>query len=202
MRILIATVRVPFVNGGAEIHADGLRRALVDAGHQAEIVKIPFKWYPPERMLDQMLACRLLDLSEAVGVPVDRLIALKFPAYLIPHPRKVIWMLHQHRQAYDLWQHPLNDLDKYANGADVRAAIQRADAELIPQARQVFANSQNVALRLRTYCGVDAHPLYHPPQEAGLFYTCAGGGFSVFSEPHQSIEKAGSGARSHGPDAF
>ena len=74
MRILIATVRVPFVNGGAEIHADGLCQALREAGHQAEIIAIPFKWYPPERILDQMLACRLLDLSETVGVAVDRLI--------------------------------------------------------------------------------------------------------------------------------
>ena len=170
LRILIATTRVPFVNGGAEIHAAGLRQALTDAGHQAEMVWIPFKWYPPERILDQMLACRLLDLSETVGVPVDRLIGLKFPAYLIPHPRKVIWLLHQHRQAYDLWQHPLNDLDKYPNGEEVRAAIQRADTELIPLARRVYANSQNVAARLRSYCGVDAAPLYHPPQDAGLYY--------------------------------
>jgi hypothetical protein len=69
LRILIATVRVPFVNGGAEIHAEGLCRALREAGHQAEIIAIPFKWYPPERILDQMLACRLLDLSETVGWP-------------------------------------------------------------------------------------------------------------------------------------
>jgi glycosyltransferase involved in cell wall biosynthesis len=171
LRILIATVRVPFVNGGAELHAEGLRRALADAGHQAEIVAMPFKWYPPERILDQMLACRLLDLSETVGVPVDRLIALKFPAYLIPHPRKVIWVLHQHRQAYDLWRNPLDDLSSYAHGADVRTAIHRADTELIPQARHVFANSQNVARRLKTYCGVDAAPLYHPPPDAGRFYT-------------------------------
>jgi glycosyltransferase involved in cell wall biosynthesis len=180
LRILIATVRVPFVNGGAELHAEGLRQALVDAGHQAEIVSMPFKWYPPERILDQMLACRLLDLSETVGVPVDRLIGLKFPAYLIPHPRKVIWVLHQHRQAYDLWQHPLNDLHLYANGAEVRAAIHRADTELIPQARQVFANSQNIALRMRTYCGLNAAPLYHPPRGAGHFYTCPAEDFLYF----------------------
>ncbi|HLY17768.1 MAG TPA: glycosyltransferase family 4 protein [Bryobacteraceae bacterium] len=180
MRILIATVKVPFVNGGAEIHAVELRQALIEAGHSAEIVAIPFKWYPPERILDQMLACRLLDLTETASVPVDRLIALKFPAYLIPHPRKVIWLLHQHRQAYDLWQHPLNDLDKYENGADVRAAIQRADTELIPLAAHVFANSRNVALRLRTSCGVEAHPLYHPPQEAGLFYHAPAEDFLYF----------------------
>lgn len=171
LRILIATVRVPFVNGGAEIHAEGLRRALVAAGHQAEIIAVPFKWYPPERIVDQMLACRLLDLSETVGIAVDRLIGLKFPAYLIPHPRKVIWLLHQHRQAYDLWHHPLNDLDQYQNGEEVRATIHRADTELIPQALRVFANSRNVAGRLRTFCGVEAAPLYHPPLDATLFYT-------------------------------
>jgi glycosyltransferase involved in cell wall biosynthesis len=171
LRILIATVSVPFVSGGAEVLAEGLYRALLDAGHQAEIVAIPFKWYPPERILDQMLACRLLDLSETVGIPVDRLIALKFPAYLTPHPRKVIWMLHQHRQAYDLWQHPLNDLHTFANGAEVRAAIHRADAELLPQARGIFTISRNVALRMHTYCGLNATTLYHPPRDAGSYYT-------------------------------
>jgi glycosyltransferase involved in cell wall biosynthesis len=164
-------VSVPFVTGGAEVLAAGLRRELVAAGHQAEIVAIPFKWYPPERILDQMLACRLLDLSEMFEVPVDRLIGLKFPAYLAPHPRKAIWMLHQHRQAYDLWQHPLNDLHNYANGAEVRAAIHRADTELLPQARGIFTISQNVATRLSTYCGLPATALYHPPQDAGSFYT-------------------------------
>ena len=180
LRILIATVRVPFVYGGAEVLAEGLCRALTEAGHRAEIVAIPFKWYPPERILDQMLACRLLDLDETVGVAVDRLIGLKFPAYLIPHPRKVIWMVHQHRQAYDLWQHPLNDLDRYANGADVRAAIQRADTELIAQAQGVFTISRNVALRMNRFCGLHATPLYHPPQMAGLFHTRAAEDFLYF----------------------
>lgn len=170
MRILIATVRVPFVRGGAEVLAEDLRQVLVAAGHHAEIVAIPFKAYPPERILDHMLACRLLDLSEVAGAPVDRLIGLKFPAYLIPHPRKVIWMLHQHRQAYDLWQHPLNDLQTYANGLDVRTAIHAADMKLLPQSRGLFTISCNVALRLKTYCGLNATPLYPPPRDAGRFY--------------------------------
>jgi len=180
MRILIATVKVPFVQGGAESYSAGLRQAFIAAGHAAEIVAIPFKWYPPERILDQMLACRLLDLTETAGSPVDRLIALKFPAYLIPHPRKVIWLLHQHRQAYDLWQHPLNDLDKYDNGEDVRTAIQRADTELIPLARRILSSSRNVALRLRTYCGIEAQPLYHPPPDARLFYSAPAADYFYF----------------------
>lgn len=191
LRILIATVRVPFVNGGAEIHAEGLRQALREAGHRAEIVAIPFKWYPPERILDQMLACRLLDLSETFGVPVDRLIGLRFPAYLIPHPRKVIWLLHQHRQAYDLWQNPLNDLHRYPNGGDVRAAIQQADCELIPQALHVFANSRNVARRLQTFCGLHAAPIYHPPRDAALFYTRPAEGFLYFPSRINPLKRQG-----------
>ncbi|MEO7653374.1 MAG: hypothetical protein ABIZ80_23185 [Bryobacteraceae bacterium] len=52
-----------------------------------------------ERILDTMLSCRLRDLTESSGVKVDGLIRLKFPAYYITHPNKVLWILHQHRAA-------------------------------------------------------------------------------------------------------
>jgi len=97
---------VPFIRGGAEVHAEGLRNALCEFGHKAEILAIPFKWYPPEKILDHMLACRLMDISEVAGTPVDLVVGLKFPAYLISHPNKVLWILHQHRTAYELWDHP------------------------------------------------------------------------------------------------
>jgi glycosyltransferase involved in cell wall biosynthesis len=180
LRILIATVRVPFVDGGAEAHATGLRNALLEAGHRAEIVSVPFKWYPPQRILDQMLACRLLDLTATGDTPVDCLIGLKFPAYLIPHPNKVVWVLHQHRQAYDLWQQPMGDLHRLPHGAEVRDAIHRADVDLLPQARRLFANSRNVAARLQTYCGIQATPLYHPPPDAPKFHGGAAEDFLYF----------------------
>ncbi len=173
MRIVIATVQVPFVCGGAEAHAESLREALVSAGHEAEIVRVPFKAYPPERIVDHALACRLLDLSESTGTPVDLLIGLKFPAYLIPHRNKVLWILHQHRMAYELWNHPLaGDLIGLPYGAEVRAAIFRLDGRFIPEARAVFANSINVARRLKHFCGIEATPLYHPPPHAEKF-SCA-----------------------------
>jgi len=170
MRIVIATAQVPFIRGGAEILAEGLLHALRSQRHAAEIVAIPFKWYPPERILEQVLACRLLDLSESGGAPIDRVIGLKFPAYLIPHPHKVLWLLHQFRTAYDLWDHPFGDLDRYPNGLQVREAIQRIDRSLIPEAKAVFTISRNVSSRLWHYCGIDSVPLYHPPASAELFY--------------------------------
>jgi glycosyltransferase involved in cell wall biosynthesis len=180
MRILIATVQVPFIRGGAEVHAEGLRDALVAAGHEAEILAIPFKWYPPEKILDHILACRLLDVSEVAGTRVDRLIGLRFPAYLIPHPNKVLWILHQHRTAYDLWDHALSDLVYYPNGSQVREAIEHADRTLIPEARAVFANSQNVARRLKQFCDIDSTPLYHPPPHAEQFYSAVADDYLFF----------------------
>lgn len=170
MHIIIATTQVPFVHGGAEVHAHNLLEALRQAGHVAEIVAIPFKWYPPDRMLDAMLACRLLDLTESNGRQIDRVIGLKFPAYLIPHPAKVLWILHQHRQAYEQWDHPLSDMVYYGNGREVRDAIRLADTRLIPEAKAVFTNSENVSRRLKRYCGLDSTPLYHPPSTPDAFY--------------------------------
>lgn len=180
MRILIATIQVPFVRGGAEVHAEGLQAALEMAGHCTEIVAVPFKWYPPEKVLDHMLACRLIDLTEVMGTPVDLLIGLKFPAYLIPHNNKVLWILHQFRTAYELWDHPLGDLIHEPNGVEVRDAIREADKQVLPEARRVFSNSANVAARLKFYCGFDATPLYHPPPGAELFYSTGAENFFFF----------------------
>lgn len=166
MKILIATAQVPFVKGGAEIHAFGLQNALCAKGHEAEIISIPFKWYPPENIVNHMLACRLLDITESAGNKIDLLIGLKFPAFLIRHPNKVLWILHQHRAAYDLWGHPLNDLIRFPNGSEVRTIIQTADKNLISEAKAIYTNSGNVAKRLKLFCNIDSIPLYHPPPNA------------------------------------
>ena len=166
MRVAVVTVQTPFVTGGAELHAAGLVAALERAGHAATLVAIPFNWQPAERILDHMLACRLLDLGGVPGVPIDRVIALKFPAYLVTHPQKVVWLLHQHRPAYDLWDGPYSDLIADPRGAEVREAIHAADRQAFGEARRVFTNSGNVAARLERFCGIDASPLYHPPPGA------------------------------------
>lgn len=171
MRVLVLNTQVVFTKGGAEIHAASLMDALSRAGHDAELVNIPFKWYPPEKILDNLLACRMLDITESNGVPVDRVIGLRFPAYHIPHPNKVLWILHQHRTAFDLWGKPICDIGCFPDGRIVRDAIARAEKELLPEARAIFANSNNVAQRLERFCGIHSTPLYHPPHGAELFHS-------------------------------
>src|ERR1044072_8597483 len=89
MRILICTTQVPFTCGGAEAHVAGLQRALIEAGHQAETVALPFKWYPPSEIMRSAMAWRMLDLSAANGQSIDLVLGMKFPAYLVAHPNKV-----------------------------------------------------------------------------------------------------------------
>ena len=166
MRVAIATVQVPFVRGGAEMLADSLLAALREAGHQAEIVSIPFKWYPAARVPDHMLAARLMQVEESVGQRIDRLIGLKFPAYLMPHPSKRLWLLHQHRSAYDLWDAPFSDLLHAPEGAHVRAVIRAADNAAFAACESVHTISRVVSDRLRQYNDVSSTPLYHPPPGA------------------------------------
>ena len=171
MRVGILTVQIPFVRGGAEMLAESLRAALERAGHEAEIISMPFKWFPPDRIAPQMLAARLLDATESSGRAIDRVIGLKFPAYLIEHPDKVLWLLHQHRTAYDLWEHGFGDLHGQPGGEAARQAITAADTRLIPRARRIFTISRTVSRRLARHNAIDSQPLYHPPPLAER-YVC------------------------------
>jgi glycosyltransferase involved in cell wall biosynthesis len=164
MRIAVCAPQVPFVRGGAELMAEDLVAALRDRGHEAEIVSIPFKWYPGTRVLDQALLWRLADLGESDGRPIDRVIATKFPAYCVRHPDKVAWVLHQFRQAYDYDGTELRQFDESPLDRATRRAIERFDAVALGEARKVFATSQNVADRLERFNGIVATVLPHPPQ--------------------------------------
>ena len=149
MRVAVCAPQVPFVRGGAELMAEDLVEALRARGHEAELVTVPFKWYPGTRVLDQAFLWRLVDLTESDGRPIDRVIATKFPAYCVRHPNKVAWVLHQFRQAYDYDRTELGQFDESPEDRATRRAVERLDAVALGEARRVFATSQNVADRLR-----------------------------------------------------
>jgi len=169
MKVGIVTVQVPFIKGGAEMLAQSLKDQLVIRGLNADIISLPFKWYPPETLLDHMLAARLTDFSEVNGEKIGRLITLKFPAYYTPHPNKVVWLLHQHRQAYDLYDTPYGDLHQSETGRLIAHEVQRWDQAFLPEHRTLFTISRKVAERLRFYVDLAAEPLYHPPVNSTRF---------------------------------
>src|SRR5690606_28996425 len=101
-RIVVCEAQVPFVRGGAESLVRSLVAELRSHGFEAELVSVPFKWYPPEELFSHAAAWRLIDLSESSGRRIDRVIATKFPTYFVRHPDKVTWLVHQYRAAYEL----------------------------------------------------------------------------------------------------
>src|SRR6266542_3015869 len=142
MRIAVVHPQTPFVWGGAEVHSASIVRALRDAGHDVEIVSVFFKWYPAAELVHQVGMWRSVDLTESNGMTIDMVIALKFPAYLVKHPNKVVWLIHQHRTAYELWDHPVYaDLSREPDGAHVREIIHRADRLGLAEAKHIFTNS-------------------------------------------------------------
>jgi glycosyltransferase involved in cell wall biosynthesis/SAM-dependent methyltransferase len=167
MRIALANAQVPFVRGGAELLAESLHRELVSRGHEVETLKIPFNWYPTDKLRDSMLAGSLLNLDKIGGHPIDLVIGLKFPAYLAQHPNKVFWLIHQHRQAYDHWDQGISDLLHQPKGRELRAAIHRADRQAFAN-RRMFTISQTVSNRLQAYLSIASKPLYNPPPIAHL----------------------------------
>ena len=180
MKIGIATVQVPFITGGAETLATSLRAELVKRGFEADIISIPFKWYPPERILDCMLMGRLMDLSEVNGTKIDRVIALKFPAYFAPHDNKVGWILHQHRQAYDLYGTEYGDLHQSTQGQRVAEAIRTWDNKFLSELQNTFTISNRVTARLAEYNNLSAQTLYPPPGDYAEFHCDGFGDFILY----------------------
>src|SRR4029453_9508130 len=91
-RIIVCEAQVPFVRGGAEYLVRTLVDQLLQHGFAAELVSIPFKWYPKREILAHAAAWRLIDLSESNGQPIDLVIASKFPTYFVRHPNKAAWL--------------------------------------------------------------------------------------------------------------
>ena len=165
MRIAVCAPQVPFARGGAEIFSEELVAELRERGHETDLVTVPYKWYPGERVLSQAFLWRLLDLSESDGRPIEAVVATKFPSYLVRHPRKVVWLLHQFRQAYELDRTELGQFGESAEERATRRAVHRLDKVALGEAKKVFATSRNVADRLQLSTGIEAEVMPHPPQE-------------------------------------
>lgn len=166
MKVIIATSQEPFATSDVFLQAQELADALRRSGHQVELLTIPFQPKPAERVASQMLACRLLETVNATESD-DLLIGLNFPAYFLPHPRKVLWIGSLSSSAYELWNHPLGSLNDSPQGAQVREMILQADRNLLTEAQAAFTVSAAVAAQLATQFDVTLPPLYHPPPAAG-----------------------------------
>jgi len=164
--ILVCEAQVPLVRGGAEIHVRQLVDRLRGRGYEADLVSVPFKWYPKDEILAHAAAWRLLDLSESNGTPIDLVIATKFPSYFARHDHKVAWLIHQYRAAYELCGTAYSDFAHVDLDVGLRRRLIDLDTAMLGECRRVFTNARNTASRLEKFNGLGAEPLYHPPRLA------------------------------------
>lgn len=87
MKVLIVDQLTPFQAGPDDVLAAALCRQLERAGHEAEIMRLPFAGTAPDALPSQLLMLRAFELMN-----VDHVVALSLPAALVRHPRKTLWI--------------------------------------------------------------------------------------------------------------
>lgn len=158
--VVVLGAQVPFSRGGAEL----LNESLVYQINQlkdvrAELVQLPYKWFPEDQILNDIIAWRMLDLTYAGDKKVDLVIGTKFPSYTLNHPNKVLWLVHQHRTLYDLAG---SEYDVHYNDAALRKKICAIDTQTIQECKAKYTISSNVSQRLKKYNNIDSTPLLPP----------------------------------------
>jgi glycosyltransferase involved in cell wall biosynthesis len=163
--VIVAATQVPFERGGAEWHARALVEELRKRGFGADLVQIPFQWDPRKDVLRSALAWRMLDFSQAGGTPIDLVIATRFPSYALRHPRKVLWLFHPFRQAYDLHDAKRDGFGDAPDEQALHRHIIELDGTLLRECGKIFTTSANNARRLERYHGLAAEVLRLPLQD-------------------------------------
>jgi glycosyltransferase involved in cell wall biosynthesis len=188
-RIAVCEAQVPFVRGGAEYLVRTLVTELRRQGYEAELVGLPFKWYPKDELLAHAAAWHLIDLSESNGRPIDLVIASKFPTYFVRHPNKVTWLMHQYRAAYELCDTEYSEFTHTEGDVGLRDTLVRLDGEALRECRRIFSISQNTTARLAKFNGLDSEPLYPPPPLADRFEPGPYGDYVLFVGRLESIKR-------------
>jgi glycosyltransferase involved in cell wall biosynthesis len=183
MRVAVLNTAVPFVRGGAEVLAERLCEALAAEGHEAQLISLPYVRHDPADLAVELESVRRWRIRG-----IDRLIALKFPVHLVPHENKVLWLLHQHRPAYDLWDTRFGGMGPTAQGLAARDLVRRADERWLPEAKAIHAISEPVAARLKRFNRIDA-PVLHPPLPYPEQYRAEGYGDYVFCPARLALNK-------------
>lgn len=165
MRIAVVSTSSHFVFGGAEFVLNDLVKNLKKYGnHEVDHFNIPFPEFFDIELIQFTLSSLALNFDN-----YDMLIASKFPAYCIPHRNKVIWLFHQFRQVYELWENKygFNSTPKFSYLKDF---IFNIDSKEIPRSAKIFSLSEEVAQRLKQYNHIESEILYAPVNDADKFY--------------------------------
>jgi glycosyltransferase involved in cell wall biosynthesis len=157
-RVAVVSASVPFVRGGAEILEEALVQRLEARGIEVVHIRFPFVSFDAASVRRCMAACAAFEMP-----PVDRVVALKFPCWLIPHRAHVPWVFHQFRPVYDLWEAGLLGFSAAHPGAmALKKLVTEADTQALGSCEQLWTFSPTTSERLLRFNGLQASLLYSP----------------------------------------
>jgi hypothetical protein len=164
VNIAILTAAAPFTPDPDRALTQQLTDLLQRRGANAEVIRIPAASPPTERRIDDMVICRSLGLSN-----VDRVIALRFPAYLVAHPCKVCWLL-------EPWPTEAAEVSRKTDTPrerEIERLVAASDGECLRAAHRLFAGSTAVRAHLKARNGLDCQVLVPPPPDSGSGWDAA-----------------------------
>jgi glycosyltransferase involved in cell wall biosynthesis len=185
VKILVTANLVPFIHGGASHHVSGVVHALQQAGHEVELLRLPFRFSPEQDIVRAMEHAASLDFVRPNGISIDQVISLQFPGYGLTHPDHRVWVMHQHRAVYELYE----PSQASSELTQLREQVVTFDNTALSRATRVFANSRRVAARLQEFNRIKATPLYHPPAQAESFRCDAALPYVFFPSRLESLKR-------------
>ena len=163
-RIAVVTSSPPFVEGGHLVIARALVGALRAEGHDSCLITTPQNRFG--RQASAYLATWLTDVGvDAAGQPIDQVITLRYPSYVVRHPRHVCWLNHRMREYYDLWDRFSGTLSARARMKERarRWLIHRTDRHFLTRrVQRLYAQSRTIQARLQQWGGITSEVLYPP----------------------------------------
>ena len=169
MKIAITTVQVPFINGGAELHARNLADALRREGHDVDIVTMPF-WFSPSPLVEKLEdRWATEDMTVYLSGSIDQVICLKYPTYHLQHPNKTLWLLHPHSSMYDFFNTPYGGSSADPEVEAFRKRLLARDRAAFQSIEKRFTVSNYLAGAMKKIVDVDFKPIYHPPPDPAIY---------------------------------
>src|SRR5215210_7184085 len=96
---IVAPCPIPYVIGGAENLWRGLQDHLNEhTEHQAELIKLPSRELSFWELVDTYRQFSELNLDG-----FDLVVSTKYPAWMVAHPRHVVYLQHKLRGLYDTY---------------------------------------------------------------------------------------------------
>ncbi|HEY7161432.1 MAG TPA: glycosyltransferase family 4 protein, partial [Acidobacteriota bacterium] len=89
---------------------------------------------------------------------------------MVPHRNKIIWLVHQYREIYDLHDTVYSGFQATSNHVQIRKELIDLDHLAFSEAKKIFTISKTVSRRLKEFNDIDSVPVYPPIDDADKFH--------------------------------